>query len=226
MYSSGVDQVVSEVQMTTVMVGGTTRSGKQNEVGKWIHTHSRRLHAHDVRAIAVSPSYTSLFPNKFSYSHNLETNRVPIVISGGYDFSLVFTPAATSSTAPNLPNPISESQGTTFTTSNHRKASYIPQRNSSLISLAHDAGIMAERTLQGINLWTLRTINSGDQKKPIKGQEYQKLLEMDLNTQTNLVSSAISDDGKWLAASDSYEVRLWRLKMTVGCYAVRTLASI
>jgi len=39
---------------------------------------------------------------------------------------------------------------------------------------------------------------------------------MELNTQTNLISSAISDDGKWLAASDSYEVRLWRLKLNVS----------
>jgi U3 small nucleolar RNA-associated protein 4 len=207
--------VVSEVQLTTVKVGGNTRSGKQNEVGKWIHTHSRRLHAHDVRAITISPSYSSLFPSKFQYSHNIETNRVPIVISGGYDFSLVYTPAATTSTAPNLPNPVSESQGITFTTSNQKKASYIPQRVSSLVSLAHDAGIMAERTLQGINLWALRAV-TGVQKAPPKGQEYQKLSEMQLNTQTNLISSAISDDGKWLAASDSYEVRLWHLKANVS----------
>lgn len=74
---------------------------------------------------------------------------------------------------------------------------------------------MAERTLQGINLWALRAV-TGVQKAPARGQEYQKLLEMELNTQTNLISSAISDDGKWLAASDSYEVRLWRLKANVS----------
>lgn len=78
---------------------------------------------------------------------------------------------------------------------------------------------MAERTLQGINLWSLNAVNgskSSGRNALNKAQEYQKLLEMELSTQTNLISSAISDDGKWLAASDSYEVRLWRLKTSVS----------
>lgn len=214
-----MDQVVSESQFTRVKVGGQLRSGRTAEIGEWIHTNFRRLHAHDVRAIAVSPSYSSLFPGKPIFSPPLATSRVPIVISGGYDFSLIFTPAATASTPPNLRNPVSDSRALTFATSNQRKASYMPQRASSLISVAREAGILAERTLQGINLWTLTALeasNASAREVPEGGQQYKKMLEMELNTQTNLISSAISDDGHWLAASDAYETRLWRLKKAVS----------
>lgn len=212
-------------------VGGQTRSGKTVDIGKWIHTHSRRLHAHDVRAIAVSPSFSSLFPGKSSTSSpSLATSRVPVVISGGYDFSLIYTPAATASTPTNLRNPVSDSNSLTFASSIQRKASYMPQRASSIVSLAREAGIIAERTIQGINLWTLKALDASDasgRSASTQGQQYKKMLEMELNTQTNLISSAISDDGHWLAASDAYETRLWRLKTQVdGTIRARRCVSL
>lgn len=166
-------------------VGGQTRSGKTVDIGKWIHTHSRRLHAHDVRAIAVSPSYSSLFPGKATTSStSLATSRVPVIISGGYDFSLIYTPAATASTPTNLRNPVSDSNNLTFASSIQRKASYMPQRASSIVSLAREAGIIAERTIQGINLWTLKALDANDasgRKASTQGQQYKKMLEMELN---------------------------------------------
>jgi U3 small nucleolar RNA-associated protein 4 len=229
-YSSGVDQTVSEVQFASVRQG-FARSGKQ-DVGRWIHTHSRRLHAHDVRALTISPSYSALFPgpgNKTT-STSLAMSKVPVVISGGLDFSLVLTPAATSSTPATLLNPISDTKTLTFAASTQRKASYIPQRTSSLVSLAREVGIMVERTLQGLNLWSLKPIQAASSSSPPAisataaaaedKQPYQKLLEMELNTQTNLIASAISEDGQWLAASDLYETRLWRLKTAVSCFSL------
>jgi U3 small nucleolar RNA-associated protein 4 len=41
---------------------------------------------------------------------------------------------------------------------------------------------------------------------------WQKVLDMDLKLQTNLVASAVSSDGKWLAVSDLYETKLFRLQ--------------
>ncbi|GAA5991155.1 hypothetical protein JCM10908_006563 [Rhodotorula pacifica] len=40
---------------------------------------------------------------------------------------------------------------------------------------------------------------------------YEKLVELDLKLQTNLIASAISHDGKWLAVSDLYETKVFRL---------------
>ncbi|GAA5933116.1 hypothetical protein JCM3775_005316 [Rhodotorula graminis] len=45
---------------------------------------------------------------------------------------------------------------------------------------------------------------------------YEKLAELELKVQTNLVASAVSADGKWLAASDLYETKLFRLSWRNG----------
>lgn len=49
---------------------------------------------------------------------------------------------------------------------------------------------------------------------PLEGEgqgNWEMVLEMDLNVRTNIVSSAISDDGKWLAVADWYETKLFAL---------------
>ena len=39
---------------------------------------------------------------------------------------------------------------------------------------------------------------------------------MVLNVRTNLIASAISDDGAWLVVSDFYETKLFSLEATVS----------
>ncbi|KAM0748661.1 WD40 repeat-like protein [Meredithblackwellia eburnea MCA 4105] len=48
------------------------------------------------------------------------------------------------------------------------------------------------------------------------GKGWKKVLEMVLKLQTNLVASAISDDGKWLAVADLYETKLFKLSWRDG----------
>ncbi|BGP41474.1 U3 small nucleolar RNA-associated protein [Rhodotorula kratochvilovae] len=45
---------------------------------------------------------------------------------------------------------------------------------------------------------------------------YEKVAELELKVQTNLITSAVSPDGKWLAASDLYETKLFRLSWRGG----------
>ncbi|GAA5929919.1 hypothetical protein JCM1841_001258 [Sporobolomyces salmonicolor] len=45
---------------------------------------------------------------------------------------------------------------------------------------------------------------------------WQKVTELELKLQTNLISSAVSSDGKWLAVSDLYETKLFRLSSRNG----------
>jgi U3 small nucleolar RNA-associated protein 4 len=45
---------------------------------------------------------------------------------------------------------------------------------------------------------------------------WERVLDMELNVHTNLIASAISNDGHWLVASDLYETKLFHLTMTVS----------
>jgi len=45
---------------------------------------------------------------------------------------------------------------------------------------------------------------------------FEQVLDMDLNVHTNLVASAISGDGKWIAVSDWYESKLFHLETLVS----------
>ena len=45
---------------------------------------------------------------------------------------------------------------------------------------------------------------------------WEKVLDMDFNVQTNIIASAISDDGRWLVVSDLYETRLFILGTEVS----------
>lgn len=44
-----------------------------------------------------------------------------------------------------------------------------------------------------------------------QGDAWDKLVDMELKTRTNLVAAAIADDGGWVAAADLYEIKLFRL---------------
>lgn len=47
---------------------------------------------------------------------------------------------------------------------------------------------------------------------------WEKVLDMELKVDTTLVTSAIAEDGKWLAVSDAYETKLFRLVTEVREY--------
>jgi U3 small nucleolar RNA-associated protein 4 len=135
-YSAGLDQKVVEY----ASIG-------QGQQQKWISTGTRRLHAHDIRALAIEPP--------FSLSPKTKTpdivDRVPVLVSGGSDFNLVFTPASPPSQLSELGtsvsgkkektksvakrqaiaqfdqvNPISTSPFTTFADTIQRRIPFVP----------------------------------------------------------------------------------------------------
>ena len=226
-YSSGVDQKVTQMQFVSV----ETKEGEERrpqDRARWVLTLQRRLHSHDVRALAISPSYelSSLTQNSSSYL----SSQVPIVISGGLDFSLVFTPASTASTTFPLVNPVSDSDSTSFQESYHRKASFNPQRGGP-ISVAREEKLLICRREKTVDIWELREPNSKN--------SWQKVLEMDLKvgwpngmlhipadddllqTKTNLIASAISPDGSWIAVSDLHEIKAFKLRINVSLLLYR-----
>ena len=63
----------------------------------------------------------------------------------------------------------------------------------------------------------LNMANAGDpDAEPPEDGGYVPVLDIDLNVHTNLVATAISDDGKWIAVSDWYESRLFRIETEVS----------
>lgn len=219
-FTSGVDQKTSQfslVRTTTIEQTSTSIVGSSS---RWVQSCSRRMHSHDVRALAMWPPYTTL-PS--SHTRRFPVDIAPILASGGLDMSVVVTPAALpSTTVVKVINPLSTSADCTFEDSYHRRLAYSSGVScSSVIQIARKARLVSCMRDSGLSLWRILT-------NPLSGEEdfteqsahsigagWEKVLEMDLNVHTNLVASSISDDGQWLVISDLYETKLFSLETDV-----------
>ncbi|KAL5534622.1 hypothetical protein ACEPAG_1085 [Sanghuangporus baumii] len=237
-FTSGVDQKVC--LFTQVKVSDADKAGKNarhKSKARWVQSTSKRMHSHDVRTLAVWPpylpissSFRPLHPSPFS-------GIAPILASGGLDASLVLAPCATAGTSgPRLINPLATSAISTFEDSYHRRLAY-PTGLQPAVTVARTARLLLCRRDTSLSIWRiigracihsalevdLRAAEAMDVDIPphdiVEGKKqqnedesgYEKLLDMELDTMTNLCSSAISDDGRWLAVSDAYEVKLFEL---------------
>ncbi|KAK4701683.1 U3 small nucleolar RNA-associated protein 4, partial [Phenoliferia sp. Uapishka_3] len=232
LFTSGVDQKTSEFRLVTV---SSTRSSS-GPSSRWIQASGRRLHSHDVRSLIVSPPYA--FP--ISSPPATSTPIVPILTSAGLDLSLVIvpiSPPAPPSSRPSpgtksLKNPVSDAPSIEFETTVHRRAAYVPQR-SKPFEVAREARLLVCRRDRTLGVWRVEEGKGGsgggegksgwkrrqelfglqgeeeEDVAPAKG--WSKIIDMELKLQTNLVASAVSSDGKWLAVSDLFETKLFRL---------------
>ncbi|KAJ7431800.1 quinon protein alcohol dehydrogenase-like superfamily [Mycena galericulata] len=203
-YTSGVDQEISQFCLVK------TSGGEKPSSRRWIQTSARRMHSHDVRALAIWPPYTTL-PS--SHGREFPMDVAPILASGGLDMSVVVTPAALpTNTAVKIINPIATSIHSAFEDSYHRRLAY----PASAVCVAREARLICCTRDAGVSIWRIL-------KKPMSPDEgasavddidapgWEKVLDMDLNVHTNLLASAISNDGRWLAVSDLYESKLFSL---------------
>ncbi|KAK2462076.1 hypothetical protein APHAL10511_006539 [Amanita phalloides] len=212
-YSSGVDQKIA--QFALVKTTGTDKApfGFQGSSSRWVQTCSRRLHSHDVRALATWPTYT-LLPPAFRKQHPIDV--ATILASGGLDMSVVVTPAALpTSTVVKVINPLVTSSDATFENSYQRKIAYSAGPSGiSSISLACQARLVTCMRDAGVSVWRLLSESRPDAEPVLQDSEtrgWEKVLEMDFIVDGNLVASAISDNGQWLAVSDPFETKLFSL---------------
>ncbi|KAN0066210.1 U3 small nucleolar RNA-associated protein [Thecaphora frezii] len=252
LYSAGVDQKVAEYALIP------STSSKR---GRWVQIAARRLHAHDIRSLAIDPPYEPLLSVE-ALSRGLDTpvRKLPILISGGVDFNLILTPASSPSgvtvaisakAAAGLPNsknrrrnllmtaaeqeqalinPISSNAVTTFADSTQRRVPFVPSTSrsgsvggGSIASVCKGKGWIVLRREQSIGIWDLGIQNDnhggvnefGEELVPAPPQ-WTKLLEMELKVNSNLCSVAISPDGRFLAASDMYETKLFVLRERIS----------
>ena len=133
--------------------------------------------------------------------------------------SVVVTPAAlpTATLSGKVMNPLSTSTQATFEDAYHRRLAYSSGAASgSAVHLARKARLMLCTRDAGVTVWRIakrKPRGDGLDLDTEGGQDrgWERVLDMDLSVQTNLVTGAISDNGRWIAVSDWYETKLFQL---------------
>lgn len=201
-YSAGVDQKVVEY----THVGGT-----------WAPTATRRLHAHDIRSLAMDPPF--VFPS----GGPAIVNRIPVLVSGGLDFHIVLTPAAPASqawrAAPRArdadTNPVSSSASTSFADTTQRRLAYVPPAaRCRVVAVAPERRWIVLRRETSVGIWALGEA------------PWRKVTELELRVRSNLGAVAVSADGRFLAASDLYETKLFELMAKGDAIVPRRVRSL
>ncbi|WVF67825.1 hypothetical protein IAT40_002586 [Kwoniella sp. CBS 6097] len=196
-FTSGPDQRICQF----VNIPSTSGPGSQ-----WVLTASKRVHAHDVRSLAIFPPYVPL-----SVSHPLALPPInpayaPVIASGGWDMALSLTSAGSPDLlAEKMKNALAKPRGAVravFEESFSRKMGYLSGgRGNGHIEFARQARLVLGRKERGVGVYKVLEDEQG----------WEKMLEMELKLRTNLISATISSDGKWLALSDLYETKLFHL---------------
>jgi U3 small nucleolar RNA-associated protein 4 len=222
-YTSGVDQKISQFSLIRTL---DKESAHIRPSSHWVQSGSRRMHSHDVRALVTWPPYNALPP---LHKRQFPIDIAPILASGGLDMSVVVTPAALpmNTVVAKITNPLSTSVDSTFENSYHRRLAYTSGPSSTCaVQIARRARLVTCMRDTGLGVWKiLRKQVSSDEEITLNAaleicdnKSWEKVLDMELNVQTNLVASAISDDGRWLVASDLYETKLFRLENDVCAF--------
>ncbi|KAI0343914.1 hypothetical protein BDW22DRAFT_1392002 [Trametopsis cervina] len=223
-YSSGVDQKVFQYNYVKTQQPSSTEQPSllSRSSSRWVQSVGRRLHSHDVRALAIWPPHSPLPP---SHRRQFPLDIAPVLASGGLDMSVVVTPAALpSSTITKVINPLSTSLAATYEDSYHRRLAYNSgPYHASALHLARQARLLLCQRDAGLSVW--RILHKDEKKADSEGAQdgedegvsqneggWEQVLDMDLSVHTNIVTSAISDDGRWIVVSDWYESKLFRIQ--------------
>ncbi|WWD20897.1 hypothetical protein CI109_105375 [Kwoniella shandongensis] len=201
-FTSGPDQRVCQF----VNVPSTSGSGSQ-----WALTASRRLHSHDVKALAIFPPYVPLPSSHPLTTPPINPSYAPVLASGGWDMSLSLTSAGNPDLAADkVRNALAKPKGAmkpVFEESYSRKLGYLSGgRGNGRLEMATKARLVLGRKERSVGVWRVLEDEQG----------WEKALEMELRLRTNIISSSISSDGRWLAVSDLYETKLFHLASSSG----------
>ncbi|KAI0005474.1 WD40-repeat-containing domain protein [Russula compacta] len=212
-YTSGIDQKVTQFTLIESL------SPKDNSVlsspTRWARAASKRMHSHDVRGLSIWPPYS---PLPSPHQRSFPTDVAPLLVSGGMDMSIVVAPAALArNTIARIANPLATSVTATFEDAYHRRIAYSSGAHGTVgLHIAKRARLVLSTGDTSLTVWSLPEKPSLEEETPLalsrEGLTWNKVLEMSLRVQTNLVASAISDNGHWLAVSDAFEAKLFWLQ--------------
>jgi len=200
-FTSGPDQRVCQFTALPQANGST----------QWALTATKRLHTHDVRALSIFPSYVPLPSNSPLAPPPLNPGLAPILASGGWDMAPVLTPAAAPELlAEKLRNPLGKDKKAARVVFEEAYSRKLPmfggERGQGRIAVSRGGRLVVGRKDRSVGIWRVKEAEDG----------WTKVLDMDLKLRTNLISSAVSQDGQWLAVSDLYETKLFRLRSIDG----------
>ncbi|KAJ3078711.1 U3 small nucleolar RNA-associated protein 4, partial [Quaeritorhiza haematococci] len=160
----------------------TSKSHKK----RWIISGERRFHSHDVRSLAL-----------------FEGKPVDALVSGGVDTTLVI-----SSPASSFPQ-----------VKQFRATPYPFQPNRPIIHLAKEARLIMAKFSDGVKVWKLGealptptpTAYLPDNERLDFKHKEKLLIDLKPKIDTNLMSAAISSDGKWIVMSDMGSIKLFKV---------------
>ncbi|KAL1740555.1 WD40-repeat-containing domain protein [Schizophyllum fasciatum] len=204
-FTSGVDQKVAQFTLVRASAPGADAAVQS----QWVQARARRLHSHDVRALAIWPPHVCLPP---ALRRPAPSGIAPVLASGGLDMNVVLTPAAAASaTIAKVVNPLATSVDATFEEAYQRRLAYPA---SAAVRVAPHARLVACMRDAALTLWRILKQDVPTDEAPATdgADNWEKVLEMELNVDTNLLAHAVSSDGRWLAVSDLYETKLFRLQ--------------
>jgi len=200
--ASGVDNVVTLLQRARSASGAAAAAGGGGGGGDdgsaWVMVHGTRAHTHDVHTLAIARPPGS--------AHD-------VLVTGGVDTQLCVHP---------LDPALFKADRLAV------KLPPFPQRSQLAAALAPRARLlMAPRSTSVLELWQLAPAEASSSSPsaaagaPIKAGERvapaaDKQLGARLRLQSKALCAALAPNGQWLAASDSSELKLWRLDMVDG----------
>ncbi|THH26656.1 hypothetical protein EUX98_g7537 [Antrodiella citrinella] len=139
--------------------------------------------------------------------------------------SVVLTPAALpSSTQNKVVNPLSTSSVATWEDAYHRKVAYASGAfGRSGVCVARAGRLVCCVREAGMSVWRIKRKSVGEEEDegmevdegvvlPKEEGGWERVLDMELNVQSNLVAGTVSDDGKWVVVSDWHETKLFQLE--------------
>ncbi|TPX65865.1 hypothetical protein SpCBS45565_g04902 [Spizellomyces sp. 'palustris'] len=195
-WSSGVDRKV--VQISLIDLGSTasvtksparegkkkvSKHSKQGGSKNWVVSGEKRYHSHDVRALSL-----------------LEGRPYDALVSGGVDSTLVVS------------SPLTE-----FPYLKQYRMPTFPHRP--IIQITRRSRFLLARFPDHVKLWQLgralpmqRPPSSLDNYERLEHQPEKLILNIKPKCATNLTSSAISENGEWIAVSDMESVKLFRVQ--------------
>lgn len=143
-----------------------------NAASRWVQSGFKRIHSHDIRALAIFPPYTP-------FAKPINPHLAPVIASGGWDMSVSFTPAASSDLLVNtVKNPLSKSTGMSrvvFDEAFSRKMSYSGGgRSTGSLSVSRKGRLVVSRSDRGVGIWRVLDEEQG----------WEKLLDMELRVST------------------------------------------
>ncbi|KAF8343078.1 quinon protein alcohol dehydrogenase-like superfamily [Cantharellus anzutake] len=218
-YTSGIDQRITEFCIVTY--SGPDDSSKENNV--WTKTFAKRVHSHDVCALATWPPL-QLYRTKLAYlqQQGSKVAEAPVILSGGVDASIYMircSPPVTSQTT--FVDPRTQNEAFSFQKALPCKMNdeHIVSPGGRVVQIARQARYIVCRSDTRVTVWGFNKLNTfftlGD-SVDVGDEDSVKLLEMDLKISSTLASCAVSDDGTWLGAADSFETKLFKLKGLTG----------